>query len=59
MKEAKEIAAGVIGNHDQLEAAKVIVSVVVVDDINEKIAKMICAVVCEVRDEGFVCVACC
>lgn len=59
MKEAKEIASATVGPVDNFEAAKIVAAVVTVSDLNLKMAKEICAVVCEMRDDGFVCVACC
>jgi len=59
MKEAKEIASAVVGPPTSaLDVAKVNAAVVVVDDINLKVAKVICGVVCEIQ-EGFVVVMCC
>lgn len=60
MQVSKEIAGAAVGpSINYLDVAKVVSGAVIISDINFKAAKVIAGVVIEMKQPGFVCVACC
>lgn len=57
---AKVVSGAIVGpDLNYLDIGKVIAGAVIISDINFKAAKVIAGVVIEMKQPGFVCVACC